>query len=98
VTRFSEWAHNEYAPAGVQVMALCPGFIRNEFHERMEVGQDSVPSFLWLEAPSLVTAALADLAAGKAVSVPSLRYKAVVTGAKYVPMGLLQRFQRMGRD
>jgi len=98
VTKFSEWAHNEYAPAGVKVMALCPGFIRTEFHERMDVGRDSAPSFLWLEAPDLVTAALADLEAGKAVSVPSLRYKAIVTGAKYVPSALLQRFQRMGRD
>jgi short-subunit dehydrogenase len=97
VTKFSEWAHNEYAPAGVQVMALCPGFIRTEFHERMEVGRDSAPSFLWLDAPDLVTAALSDLAAGKAISVPSLRYKAIVVGAKYVPSGLLQRFQKMGR-
>ncbi|RNL77338.1 SDR family NAD(P)-dependent oxidoreductase [Nocardioides marmorisolisilvae] len=98
VTRFSEWAHNEYGPAGVQVMALCPGFIRTEFHERMEVGQDTVPSYLWLESPDLVTAALADLAAGKAISVPSLRYKAIVAGAKYVPTGLLQRLQKLGRD
>jgi len=98
VTRFSEWAHHEYAPRGVQVMALCPGFIRTEFHERMEVGRDSAPSYLWLDAPDLVTAALSDLAGGKAVSVPSLRYKAIVTGVKYVPMGLLQRLQRMGRE
>ena len=97
VTRFSEWAHHEYAPVGVQVMALCPGFIRTEFHERMDVGRDSAPSFLWLEAPELVTAALSDLAAGKAVSVPSLRYKAIVTGAKYVPTPVLQRLQKLGR-
>jgi uncharacterized protein len=97
VTRFSEWAHNEYAPAGVKVMALCPGFIRTEFHERMEVGRDSAPSFLWLDAPDLVTTALADHRAGKAVSVPSVRYKAIVTGAKYVPTGLLQRLQGFGR-
>ena len=98
VTRFSEWAHNEYGPAGVQVMALCTGFIRTEFHQRMDVGRDSAPSFLWLDAPDLVSAALSDLAAGKAVSVPSLRYKAIVTGAKYVPTGLLQRLQKLGRD
>jgi short-subunit dehydrogenase len=96
-TRFSEWAHNEYRPAGVKVMALCPGFVRTEFHERMEVGRDSAPSFLWLEAEPLVKAALADLDAGRSVSVPSLRYKAIVTGAKYAPLGLLQRFQAMGR-
>lgn len=97
VTKFSEWAHNEYAPQGVKVMALCPGFIRTEFHERMDVGRDSAPSFLWLEAGPLVSTALADLESGKAISVPSLRYKAIVTGAKYVPSGLLQRFQSFGR-
>ncbi|HET6151354.1 MAG TPA: SDR family oxidoreductase [Marmoricola sp.] len=98
VTRFSEWAHNEYGPQGVHVMALCPGFVRTEFHERMDVGRDSAPSFLWLGTEEFVTAALADLDAGKAVSVPSLRYKAIVTGAKYVPSGLLQQFQRFGRQ
>lgn len=97
VTKFSEWAHSEYGPQGVQVMALCPGFVRTEFHERMDVGRDSAPDFLWLDAEDLVTTALADLDAGKAISVPSLRYKAIVTGAKYIPAGLLQRFQSMGR-
>lgn len=97
VTRFSEWAHNEYAAQGVHVMALCPGFVRTEFHERMDVGRDSAPSFLWLDVEEFVTVALADLDAGKAVSIPTLRYKAIVTGAKYVPTGLLQRFQSFGR-
>ena len=97
VTKFSEWAHHEYAAQGVQVMALCPGFVRTEFHERMQVGRDSAPSFLWLEAPDLVSAALSDLDAGKTISVPSMRYKVIVTGARYIPSGLLQRFQAIGR-
>jgi len=97
ITRFSEWAHHEYAPQGVHVMALCPGFVRTEFHERMAVGRDSAPSFLWLDTEEFVTAALADLDAGKAISIPTIRYKAIVTGAKYIPSGLLQRFQSFGR-
>ena len=97
VTKFSEWAHNEYGPQGVHVMALCPGFVRTEFHERMEVGRDSAPDFLWLDTEEFVKLALADADAGKAISIPTLRYKAIVTGAKYVPAGLLQRFQSMGR-
>ncbi|MET3962526.1 short-subunit dehydrogenase [Marmoricola sp. OAE513] len=97
VTKFSEWAHNEYGPQGVHVMALCPGFVRTEFHERMDVGRDSAPDFLWLDVEEFVTAAMADLDAGKAISIPTLRYKAIVTGAKYVPSGLLQRFQSFGR-
>lgn len=98
VTKFSEWAHNEYGPAGVHVMALCPGFVRTEFHERMDVGRDSAPDFLWLDVEEFVTAALADLDAGKAISIPTLRYKAIVTGAKYIPAGVLQRFQKLGRQ
>ncbi|MCW2784522.1 MAG: putative oxidoreductase [Marmoricola sp.] len=97
VTKFSEWAHHEYGPQGVHVMALCPGFVRTEFHERMEVGRDSAPAFLWLDTEEFVTAALADLDAGKAISIPTLRYKAIVAGARYIPSGLLQRFQSFGR-
>jgi short-subunit dehydrogenase len=97
VTKFSEWAHNEYGPQGVHVMALCPGFVRTEFHERMDVGREAVPSYLWLDTEEFVKLALADLDVGKSISVPTLRYKAIVAGAKYVPAGLLQRFQSMGR-
>jgi uncharacterized protein len=97
VVRFSEWAHHEYASRGVTVTALCPGFVRTEFHERMDVSPDSAPSFLWLDADALVREALEDVDAGKALSVPSLRYKAIVGAARLVPTGLLQRFQSMGR-
>lgn len=97
VTKFSEWAHNEYGPQGVHVMALCPGFVRTEFHERMQVGRDSAPSFLWLDTEDFVAKALVDADAGKAISIPTMRYKAIVAGAKYIPAGLLQRFQAMGR-
>jgi short-subunit dehydrogenase len=97
VTKFSEWAHHEYTDQGVQVMALCPGFVRTEFHQRMGVGRGSAPAFLWLDPSTVVRAALADLDAGKTLSVPTVRYKAIVAAARYVPSGLLQRFQREGR-
>ena len=97
VNSFSEWAAQEYAPRGVRVMALCPGFTRTEFHARMDVGRDSTPSFLWLDADELVTTALADFARGRHLSIPSLRYKAITTATLLVPKRLLQRFQSMGR-
>ncbi len=98
VNSFSEWAHNEYAPRGVTVMALCPGFVKTEFHQRLGVDRDtSAPSYLWLEADSLVREALADFDAGKAMSIPSKRYKAIVIGSRIVPRGLLQRAQSLGR-
>lgn len=98
VNSFSEWAHNEYAARGVKVMALCPGFVRTEFHERLGIDRDaSAPSYLWLEADSLVREALADYDAGKALSIPSKRYKAITTAARVVPRSLLQRAQSLGR-
>ncbi|MEN8706941.1 MAG: SDR family oxidoreductase [Nocardioides marinisabuli] len=97
VNRLGEWAAAEYAPHGVTVTTLCPGFVRTEFHERMDVGQDSAPDFLWLDADDLVRTALADLEKGKVYSIPSARYKAIAGAARVVPRGVLQRFQSLGR-
>ena len=44
VTSLSEWADLTYRDQGVRVMALLPGFTRTEFHERMDVSQESAPS------------------------------------------------------
>jgi short-subunit dehydrogenase len=97
VNKISEWAAGEYAGRGVTVTVLCPGFVRTEFHERMDVGRDSAPSFLWLDADFVVRRALADLDAGRVFSVPSARFRAIVGVARYVPFRMLQRFQSVGR-
>ncbi len=98
VNSFSQWAHNEYSPKGVKVMALCPGFVKTEFHERLGIDRDaSAPSFLWLEASDLVRDALKDFDAGKAMSIPSYRYKALTTVTRVVPKRLLQGTQKLGR-
>lgn len=98
VNSFSAWAHQEYADRGVRVMALCPGFVKTEFHERLGIDRDaSAPSYLWLEPDFLVREALADFQAGKAMSIPSKRYKAIVTATRAVPRPVLQRFQGLGR-
>ena len=97
VNSFSEWAHYEYAGRGVRVMALCPGFTKTEFHQRMEVGRDSAPDFLWLDPDDLVAAALKDFDKGKPFSIPSARYKSIVGVTRLVPTRLVQRFQALGR-
>jgi short-subunit dehydrogenase len=97
VTSLSEWADLTYRDRGVRVMALCPGFTKTEFHQRMDVSRDSAPSWMWLEADRLVADALADLDKGKRVSVPSKRYKAMAGLARYTPPGVLARLQGLGR-
>lgn len=98
VNSFSQWAHAEYAGQGVTVMALCPGFVKTEFHERLGVDRaSSAPKPLWLEADRLVRDALADFDKGRAMSIPSKRYKAIVTVTRIVPRSALQRLQSLGR-
>lgn len=97
VTSLSEWADLTYRDQGVRVMALCPGFTKTEFHERMDVSRDSAPSWMWLEADRLVADALADLDKGKRLSVPSKRYKTITSVVRYTPSSVLSRLQGLGR-
>ena len=98
VNSFSAWAHNEYAGRGVTVMSLCPGFVKTEFHQRLGVDRDATaPRLLWLEPDRLVRDALADFDKGRPQSIPSKRYKAIVTATRLVPRTMLQRYQAWGR-
>jgi short-subunit dehydrogenase len=97
VTSLSEWADLTYRDQGVRVMALCPGFTKTEFHERMDVSRDSAPGWMWLEADRLVADALADLERGRRVSVPSKRYKVLTGVARYTPSTVLGKLQGLGR-
>jgi uncharacterized protein len=103
VTNFSESVGMSVAPFGVRVMALCPGYVRTEFHQRAGIDMSKTPSWLWMDADELVTCALRDLKRGKLVSVPSAKYKLVAFGLRHLPRPLLQRVARdtrgrIGRD
>ncbi|MEU3187300.1 SDR family oxidoreductase [Streptomyces sp. NPDC006923] len=89
VVQFTQGVALDLAGSGVRLMALCPGFVRTEFHERAGMNTDAIPGWMWLDADKVVPVALADLARGKAVSVPDPRYKALVAAAKLTPRGVL---------
>jgi len=98
VTNFSAGLAIELHAKGVAVMAVCPGFVHTEFHERMGMDKTIIPSFMWLDADELVEAAWADLMRGKPISVPTWRYKLVVAGARYIPRTLIARVSTVGLD
>lgn len=75
----------QYRSRGVVVTAVAPGFTRTEFHQRMGMNVSRVPGLMWLRADHVVRSALRAASHGKAVCVPSLRYKALVIVAALVP-------------
>lgn len=99
VTSFSDGLASALHGSGVRVLALCPGFTHTEFHERAGLDK-SGPGVLWLDARRVVDEALADLRAGRVVSVPSKRYKIVATVGRLLPRGVVRRLggRFAGRD
>ncbi|MEV0847909.1 SDR family oxidoreductase [Streptomyces sp. NPDC049954] len=89
VVQFTQGAARDLEGSGVRLMALCPGFVRTEFHERAGMGTDNIPKWMWLDADKLVAAALADLARGRTVSIPDPRYKTLMGVVKMTPRTLL---------
>lgn len=96
---FSRWANVVYRPRGVSVTAVCPGFVHTNFHERLGLppGQEGVPPGMWLDATTVVREGLRDAARGRSVSVPSWRYKVLVTLSRLLPDGLVVRAASRGR-
>ncbi len=99
VVSFSRWANAVYAPTGVTVTAVCPGFVHTNFHERLGLppGEEGVARWMWLTAPKVVRESLRDAAHGRAVSIPSFRYKALVAVSRLLPDRLVVAAASRGR-
>ncbi|OBG20994.1 SDR family oxidoreductase [Mycobacterium sp. 852002-51057_SCH5723018] len=88
VIAFSEGLAVGLQGTGVGVHAVCPGYVHTEFHARAGIDMARLPSFLWLEVDDVVDRSLADVAAGKAISVPGVQYKVLVAAGRIMPRGL----------
>ena len=97
VVSFSRWLDLTYRGQGVRSMALCPGFVRTEFHHRMGVGRGSAPGWMWLDPDRVVREALADLDRGRSISVPSRRYKLLAAFARCTPASVQASFRGLAR-
>jgi short-subunit dehydrogenase len=82
---YSESLSNALHGTGVTVTALLPGWVHTEFHDRAAIRKSSIPSWLWLSADDLVDACLKDVARGRAVSIPTLRYRFLSWLLRHLP-------------
>ncbi|TXJ08109.1 MAG: SDR family NAD(P)-dependent oxidoreductase [Aeromicrobium sp.] len=97
LVNLSQWANIKYSDAGITVQALCPGFTRTEFHQRMGADITNVPRWMWLKADTVVRGSLKDAAKGKPISVPSVRYKVLAFLSRNMPAGLVAKIAKKGR-
>jgi short-subunit dehydrogenase len=104
VTTLTEGLHEEVRGTGVHVTALCPGLTRTEFQRisSPEGDLERYPSMLWTSAKHVARTSLDDVIAGKALSVPGVVYKTMVTAGSLAPRGFVRRLsglvQRSSRD
>jgi short-subunit dehydrogenase len=90
VISLSEGLSNALAGTGVRVQALCPGFVRTEFHQRAGIDMEKTPSWTYVDIDELVVTSLADLRANRVVSVPGRLYSSLAVGARLLPRGVVR--------
>ncbi len=93
---FSQAIAAQVAPTGVRVMALAPGYVHTEFHERAGIKAESIPGPAWLDADDVVASTLRAWERGRSVHVPSTRYKAATSVVRNLPYETLHRLRTMG--
>ncbi|WP_127791953.1 SDR family oxidoreductase [Agromyces sp. LHK192] len=96
---FSRWANGAYGARGVTTTAVCPGFTHTDFHARMGLarGKEGVAPWMWLDARTVVEEGLRDAARGKAVSIPSLKYRVIIALSRLVPPSVSAAVGARGR-
>lgn len=89
VTVFSESLHEQYLPKGVEIIAVCPGYVHTEFHQR--AGIKAGQGIMWLNVDQVVGTAIRDARKGKAISVAGWQYKPLAAFLRMSPRWLVRR-------
>lgn len=69
VLSFSQALSAELAGTGVKVLAFCPGPVRTEFQGVAKTDRAHVPSFIWMDAGTVVAQAVAAAGSGRTLRV-----------------------------
>ena len=92
---YSESLANELHGTGVTVTALCPGWVRTEFHDRAGIRTGSIPDWIWVDADRVAREALDHAARGRVLSVPTKRWQVARFAMQLAPRPLVRAASRM---
>ena len=91
VLSFSEALSTELQGTGVSVLALCPGPTRTEFQKVADVEHTGVPSFAYMDAPTVVRQAIESARRGKAVRINGVINTIMAQTTRFAPRALVRR-------
>jgi uncharacterized protein len=91
VGSFTQAVHEELRDTPVHVMLLAPGVIDSGFQAVAGIPDGALPTIARMDAGSVVTAALADLARRRAVCIPGTLNKAAAIGSRVAPAAVTRR-------
>jgi short-subunit dehydrogenase len=90
VVTFTEGLAMSLRGTGVRMQALCPSFVRTEFHQRAGIDMAGRSAAMYIDADALVTASMADLRRNTVISIPGSRFRAVALAARLLPRPLVR--------
>jgi short-subunit dehydrogenase len=85
VVSLSEAMATALRGTGVRVQALCPGFVRTEFHDRANIDMSGTPGWAYVDIDLLVRTSLADLRRNRVLSIPGTLYKTIYVLTRVMP-------------
>jgi short-subunit dehydrogenase len=104
VLSFTEAIHQELAPSGIAVTALCPGPVHTEFVHiaGLDAVSETTPSFLWTTPESVAEAGISGLERGRRVVIPGAINRVGAMTGQHAPRSLFlraaSRFYPAGRE
>lgn len=90
VTAFSEGIGLSVRHKGIRMVAVCPGFVRTEFHDRAGIDMRGKPGWMYVPMSTVVGQSLAALRSGRSLVVPGSLYKTIAVAAKLAPRSLVR--------
>ena len=87
--RFSQSLAAENRVHGIQVLALCPGYVRSEFHAVLGVEERmrKLPGLFWMNADELAERTLVAIDQQRVVAVPGRVNQLIAALARLLPNG-----------